>query len=87
MPRFTDSDEGNPVINPVGEEVGIVQLVEDGTAYVNPHPNWSDHLKAKIGWEDDPDMTEQPLEDEHVAEITDEAVRLAQDLHIDQTGV
>lgn len=85
MPRFTENDEGKTVINPVGDEVGIVEIVEDGTAYVNPHPDWKDRIKAHLGWEDDPDITEQPLEDEHVAEITDEQVILNQDLHVDKT--
>lgn len=86
MPQFTESDVGKTVVNPVGDDVGIIDHVADGTAYVDPHPDWSDRIKAQIGWEDDPDMSEQPLETTHVAEITAEHVRLTQDLHIDQTG-
>lgn len=86
MPQFTEEDEGKTVVNPVGEEVGIVELVQNGTAYVEPHPNWSDRVKARIGWEDEPDMGEQPLEDEDVEEVTDDEVILRQDLQIDQTG-
>lgn len=86
MHRFTEADEGKTVVNPVGDEVGIVEVVEDGTAYVNPHPDWSDRIAAKLGWADGPDMDEQPLETEHVTEITDEEVRLDQDLQIDRTG-
>lgn len=85
MPLFTEEDEGKTVVNPVGEEVGIVELVEDGTAYVEPHPSWTDRIKARIGWEDDPDMGEQPLEEEYVEEVTDDSVILQQDLQIDQT--
>lgn len=85
MPQFTDEDEGKTVINPVGEEVGIVELVTDGTAYVEPHPDWSDRIKARIGWEETPDMDEQPLKDEHVDEITDDQVILRQDIQIDRT--
>ena len=84
MSRFTDEDEGKTVINPVGDEVGIVELVTDGTAYVEPHPDWSDRIKASIGWEETPDIDEQPLEDEHVEEITDDQIVLRQDLQIDQ---
>lgn len=86
MTQFTEDDEGKTVVNPVGDEVGIIEIVKDGAAYVNPHPDWSDRIKAEIGWKDDPDMTEQPLEDGHVAEITDEQVYLSQDLQVDQTG-
>lgn len=85
MPLFTEEDEGKTVVNPVGEEVGIVELVKDGTAYVEPHPSWTDRIKASIGWEDDPDMGEQPLEEEYVEEVTDDSVILRQDLQIDQT--
>lgn len=86
MPRVTPDDEGKTVINPVGDDVGIVEVVEDGVAYVTPHPDWSDRIKAQIGWEDEPDMTEQPLADEHIADITDEQIILRQDLQIDQTS-
>ncbi|WP_207589732.1 hypothetical protein [Halomontanus rarus] len=87
MPRFTDDDVGKTVVNPVGDEVGIVETVENGVAYVDPHPDWSDRIKATIGWEDEPDITEQPLEDEHVEEVTDDEIILRQDLQIDQTGL
>lgn len=85
MPQFTEEDEGKTVINPVEEEVGIIELVKDGTAYVEPHPDWSDRIKARIGWEETPDMDEQPLEDEHVDEITADRVILREDLQIDRT--
>jgi hypothetical protein len=86
MALFTDEDEGKTVINPVGEEVGIIELVENGTAYVEPHPNWTDRIKAHIGWEDEPDMSEQPLDEKYVEEVTDDRVVLRQDLQIDRTG-
>lgn len=84
MPQFTEEDEGKTVVNPVGEKVGIIELVKNGTAYVDPHPSWSDRIKAHIGWEDTPDMSEQPLEDDFVEEITDDQVILRQDLQIDR---
>lgn len=84
MPQFTEEDEGKTVVNPVGEKVGIIELVKNRTAYVDPHPSWSDRIKAHIGWEDTPDMSEQPLEDDFVEEITDDQVILRQDLQIDR---
>lgn len=86
MPQFTDSDVGKTVVNPVGDEVGIVETVEDGTAYVDPHPDLSDRIRARFGWENDPSVNEAPLDDEHVAEITDDEVRLREDLPTDRSG-
>lgn len=86
MTEFTDDDEGKTVVNPVGEEVGIVELVSDGTAYVEPHPNWTDRIKARVGWEDTPDASEQHLEEQFVDEITDDEVILHEDLQFDRAG-
>lgn len=84
MARFTEDDQGKTVVNSVGDEVGIVEVVEDGTAYVNPHPDWSDRIETRIGWKDEPDISEQPLDDEMVEEVTDERVILRQDHQVDR---
>lgn len=86
MSQFTEDDEGKTVINPVDEEVGIVQTVEEGEAYVDVHPDFVDRIKADVGRGDDPSIDEYRIEDAHVEEITDDAVHLNQDLVTDQSG-
>lgn len=86
MPHFTEDDVGKTVINPVGETVGIVEDVEDGVPYVDPNPSLTDRIEAALGWTDGADMSEQPLEDEHVEDVTDDEVILRQDLQIDRSG-
>ncbi|AUV84034.1 hypothetical protein C2R22_16950 [Salinigranum rubrum] len=45
------SDEGNPVFDRDGNEIGIVEAVdEDGTLYVDPDPGVLDEVKAELGW-------------------------------------
>ena len=85
MPQFTEDDKGKPVVNPVGDEVGIVQVVEDGVPYVKPNPDLGDRIKAVLGWDADPGMNEYPLDDEHIEEVTDDRVKLYQSLPTDQS--
>lgn len=85
MPQFTEEDKGKAVVNPVGDEVGIVQVVEDGVPYVKPSPDLGDRIKAALGWDEDPGMNEYPLDDEHIEEVTDDHVKLYQSLPTDQS--
>lgn len=85
MPQFSEEDEGKTVVNPVGDEVGIVQEVEDGVPYVKPNPDLTDKIKASLGWDENPGMSEYPLDDEHIEEVTEEKVQLYQDLPTDQS--
>lgn len=86
MAQFTGDDEGKSVIDPVDEEVGIVKTVEDGVAYVDVHPDFIDRIEADIGRGDEPSIDDYPIEDAHVGEITDDAIRLNQDLVTDRAG-
>lgn len=86
MSQFTESDVGKTVVNPVGEDVGIVEAVEDGVAYVDPHPDWTDRVEAGLGWNDDPGANQAPLEDRQVENVTDDRVTLREDLHVDRSG-
>lgn len=79
----TGDDEGKTVVNPVGETVGIIASVDDGTAYVDPHPSITDRIEAALGWTD-PNVDTYPLDDEHVAAVTDDEVRLREDLSTDR---
>ncbi|WP_436927153.1 PRC-barrel domain containing protein [Halosimplex amylolyticum] len=84
MVTLTEDDVGKTVVNPVGDEIGIVEDFENGTAYVDTHPSWTDRIEARLGWDDDPDIREAPLRDEYVEEVTDDEILLRQDLQIDR---
>ncbi len=46
------SDEGNRVFDRDGNEIGIVEAIDedDGTLYVDPNPGVLDEVKAELGW-------------------------------------
>ena len=73
--EFTQDDEGKPVLNAEGEQIGIIRDVERGTAHVDPDPGMTDTIKSKLGWGDTDEET-YALEDRDVASITDDEVRL-----------
>ena len=78
MARFSDSDEGKPVM--MGDDkVGMVQEVRGDTAYVNPDAGITDKIKASLDWGDETEDT-YPLEADRVDAITDDEVRLRSDL-------
>ncbi|MFC4988725.1 hypothetical protein [Saliphagus infecundisoli] len=76
---FTDDDVGKTVVNASGDEIGIVSAIEHGTARVEPDPGITDTIRAKLGWEDTNEET-YPLQDHAVSRVTDDEVRLEQDL-------
>ena len=75
MPLFTDEDRGKPVENDAGETVGTIETVEGDVAHVRPDPDAVGSIKSSVGWDSRADVT-MPLDDDVVAEVTDEAVRL-----------
>ncbi len=75
MARFTDEDEGKPVVNADGEKVGIVKSVEGGTAYVDPDPNIADTFKSAMGWGDSGEDT-YALKENNVEAITDREIQV-----------
>lgn len=74
---LTEDDEGKRVVTTDGEEIGMIAEVRAGQAYVDPDPGMFDAIKAKLNW-GDADEDTYPLEEEHVAEVTDDEVRLRQ---------
>lgn len=76
---FTDDDVGKTVVNANGEEVGIVSGIEHGTAHIEPDPGVTDTIRAKLGWEDTNEDT-YPLQEQAVARVTDDEIRLESDL-------
>jgi hypothetical protein len=76
---LTDDAVGKTVVNADGEEVGIVTRVKHGTAHVDSDPGLTDKIKTKLGWEA-PDEDDYPLQERAVATVTDEEIRLREDL-------
>ncbi|WP_372909784.1 PRC-barrel domain containing protein [Salinigranum sp.] len=78
--QFSDEDVGKTVVNGNGDDVGIVSAVEHGTAYVDPEPGITTKITAALGWENIDDDDGYPLQEEAVATVTDDQVRLKSDL-------
>lgn len=72
---FTEDDEGKRVVNVEGDEIGVIETVEEGTVHVNPDPGVTDTIKSKLGWGDSDEETYQ-LDEERVESIADDEVRL-----------
>lgn len=76
---ITEDDEGKRVVNADGDTVGMVSGVRGGTAYIDADPGIAERLMAKLGW-DNIDEDDYPLDRSHIAEITDDEIRLKRDL-------
>ena len=76
--RFSEDDEGKKVVDSHGHTVGIVEDVENGTAYVDPDPGVTEKVKSALGWtsEDATDADTFALPDEYVDTVTEDAVNL-----------
>nr|WP_227376778.1 PRC-barrel domain containing protein [Haladaptatus halobius] len=73
--EITDDDEGKKVVDENSDQVGIVSDVEHGTAYIDPDPGLTEKVKSKLGWGDRDEDT-YPLQEETVASVTDDEIRL-----------
>jgi hypothetical protein len=71
----TDDDEGKPVVNAEGEQIGVVAAVRQGTAYVDPDPTITDQITSKLGWAD-VDEDHYPLDETKIETITVDEIRL-----------
>jgi hypothetical protein len=78
--QFNDDDVGKTVVNGNGSEIGIISAVEHGTAYVDPDPGITTKITAALGWDNIDDEDGYPLQEQAVATVTDEQVRLRSDL-------
>lgn len=74
---LTDDDEGKPVVNATGDEIGIVSEIRNGNAHVKPDPSITDKIKAKLGW-DQADEESYHLEERRIDSVTDDEIRLNQ---------
>lgn len=73
--EITDDDRAKRVVDGADNEIGLVDDVEDGTAYVDPDPDVGGELKSKLGWGADERST-YPLRDDAIDEITEQEIRL-----------
>ena len=72
----TDEDEGKSVVDPEGNQVGMVEEVSGGKAYVDPEPGLVDRLKTRLGW-GNADEEDYALTEENIQRITDDEVELS----------
>ena len=74
--ELTEQDEGKQVLDPDGEDVGIITRVDaGGAAYVDPNPGVAVTIAAKLGW-GDKDEDGYALPPESIGEITEEYVKM-----------
>ena len=76
--EITTDDRAKRVIDGAGNEIGIVDDVDDGTAYVDPDPDIPGELKSKLDWGSDERST-YPLRHDAIDTITDEEIQLQDD--------
>lgn len=72
---LTDEAVGKTVVDAQDEEIGMVTAVEHGTAQVEPDPDLTDTIKAKLGWED-AGQEAFPLQEDAIATVTGDEIRL-----------
>ncbi|WP_276270812.1 PRC-barrel domain containing protein [Haloarcula litorea] len=77
--QISEDDVGKDVVSADGDSVGIVSGYRHGTARVDPDPGLATKLKTALGW-NETDEEDYPLQEERVAEVTDEEIRLRADL-------
>lgn len=85
MPELTDDDIAKTVVSGSGEEIGIVDDVDDGTAYVDPDREMASQLKSKLGWGATHKDT-YPLKNDAIADVTDDEIRLQADYAAESAG-
>lgn len=73
--QFNTSDEGKTVVTAGGEEVGKIEMIENGMAHVSPKGSLSRSIRRRLGWgEDDEDTFE--VRHSQVRRITNDKVEL-----------
>lgn len=79
MATLTSQDEGKFLVDREGEQLGIVNHVEDNTAYVDPDPGIAEAWVEAFGW-GDVEQDDYEVPGEAVDTVTDDEVRVAKDL-------
>ena len=73
--EFTDSDEEKPVLDSDGREVGVVDEIRHGTAFVTPMADLDPPVLAELGWGGD-DRDAYRLDGARVETVTNGQVEL-----------
>ncbi|WP_299334180.1 PRC-barrel domain containing protein [Haloplanus sp.] len=71
----TDADDGKPVVDSDGEQIGQVSRIQDGTAYVAPEEGLTDTIRSALGW-DDGVQDDYALHAGRIDQVTDVEIRL-----------
>lgn len=73
--EFTEADEGKPVLDSDGREVGIVDEVRTRSAFVTPMADLAPPVRAELGWGGD-ERDVYRLDSARVETITGSTVEL-----------
>ncbi len=75
---LTVDDEGKRVVDTNGTQIGVVDDVDAGVAYVDPGSGMADSIKSRLRRDRDvaDGMERFQLDEDHVEEITADEVRL-----------
>lgn len=71
----SEEEKGKTVVNPNGDEVGMVVDVQNDQLYVDPHPSITDRIRTVLGWSDH-DEDSYLLGSDHIDHIDDDQVVL-----------
>lgn len=80
---FTGDDIGKTVRDGEGTAIGTVETIDGDTARVEIDSGVTGSIKSALGWEDDEDAS---IREDHIREITDEAVVLGDDSPLTDEG-
>lgn len=73
--EFDQSDEGTPVLDSDGHELGVVDEVRHGSAYVTPMADLDPPVRAELGWGGD-DRDTYRLDGARVETVSDSGIEL-----------
>lgn len=77
--QVTEDEEGKTVVAADGERIGRVEQVRNGTARVDVDAEVAHSIKSAMAW-DDQDQDTFKLQDSAIERITDDELRLADEL-------
>ena len=73
--EFTDDDEGKPVLDSDGRELGVIEDVRNGAAFVTPLADLGPPVRSELGWGGD-GRDAYRLDDARVETVTNSHVEL-----------
>jgi hypothetical protein len=75
--EFSESDEGKTVLASSGDELGVVDDVRQGAAFVKPLSDLAPPVRAQLGWGGD-DRDEYRLDEARVGRVTGDEIHLSE---------